>query len=1403
MLACNCKRDFCLKDPDIRMDGGSSAEPDYPELDAMDYRSEYSMMNDAHGSSNVGDVNNCHTLMVIIAGLPFFFPVTNRPVRNGEELLLSYGPHYWTGNQSPESLLSATFLQMKAMLNLSFQNKRDEIGRAADVRDGTARLDKSLADERAAADVVELLQRLNLCEDLAEQRMRAKEWVVELRDRLHQEGRGQAISGALERAEKSLARGDDLAEIFAKLKNTTERLSQDYKKRTRELQAQIKRSEEARRDAEERNAQLQQHIMALNNSSQQQASRVARMEVELRGDFQRHEELCKARRFLMKMELLERHTSRCGQCGLPYVKGPLAPHGEQQHFWHCRAENHDIAELVEEGEMLAQGQGFLLQKCLNLLSRDSEVCWFLFEVLCCLAKTFARLRPKHYSRRRQWNICWEETGDVVCPPRQSQQQQPRPLQGDRQTLQPPSKLLLPVKEDEVEPGELGPSELPRGGTKERESQQMAVDGAVDAPEVHAHAHAHAHAHTHEDEHKGEYCSAAGADCCRLTAAEGESNPPPMQQPTGWPAEDGSRPSSACDCIGSSCSNSSGGRSEAQESTNHDPQGGKRVCVCGGRDAWERAAKRLRCARGPVRGRSNAVKAEPPIDLDALILEAFEEDAVAANTDWVGWVLELGALRWSFTGKTEEERRKQLQAAAVTAVFCCLSCCGVCPPEGAHTALAAIEEQRRAVDVAALERDLARRRLLLQQIEALKDRRAAAALDAAHNGNGPSDRELQTETPEECELWREIHALSEAVKLQVSVHLNAWGQQLAHFIDTRYLRLEQYERVEMAKEERHRANQRSMQDMQEVDKYMTREQKALALREKRRELRPNYLRYFALRSRVGLFDDCVARIKYFAGLEGGNMPSAVNRTLAIIAQYAHVRPSTWEREVKGIRRPEVESLLQEIENAEDADRLLGKPLFEWAMDHWPQLRKIVDIGVHRAARKAKTQLAETEKKLEASQKEANSLRQQLEDLREELQRMRQQASRMPEQQRPLREQPFPQLTQQQPPQQQTQEVRQPGPLRPARAEEEAPLPAQSAKHERGGCAAPSEPNAEQDPGTHPTVGTRRQLRCDAGGPLLLLHCDGRSAHTVVQRGDFPRIPKEVRGDAVADSEGSAATVSRFLLPPTPFVFDPPIDLNKSGCLYGFLPVGRTDHFTVDVILRLPVLTSDGFRMVSLQPNASNRGYSQHGESRQQLVSVYDPLICTRVKEEGNGGSSRPSSGNQRRRFEQGRDGPYRCALLLGARYWTTSRGNTERVQRVDLGVGTAPPSSAPYGGGGPPPPPFEQFFPFFRRDVSETTPEKEAPFIRVTLRCQREVSVRSSREGQGQLPAMRVLPFINGEPVEPMTVPRMPDFYKICSIRGMPATAKRHNLVQVVDNAVELLSVRGRRKSFLVAFVLLP
>lgn len=54
-------------------------------------------------------------------------------------------------------------------------------------------------------------------------------------------------------------------------------------------------------------------------------------------------------------------------------------------------------------------------------------------------------------------------------------------------------------------------------------------------------------------------------------------------------------------------------------------------------------------------------------------------------------------------------------------------------EGAHKALAAIEAERREVDVERLERDLARRRALLKRVEELRDRQAAAAIRGAETG----------------------------------------------------------------------------------------------------------------------------------------------------------------------------------------------------------------------------------------------------------------------------------------------------------------------------------------------------------------------------------------------------------------------------------------------------------------------------------------------------------------------------------------------------------------------------------------------------------------------------------------------------------------------------------------------
>ncbi|CDJ40485.1 hypothetical protein, conserved [Eimeria tenella] len=92
---------------------------------------------------------------------------------------------------------------------------------------------------------------------------------------------------------------------------------------------------------------------------------------------------------------------------------------------------------------------------------------------------------------------------------------------------------------------------------------------------------------------------------------------------------------------------------------------------------------------------------------------------------------------------------------------------------------------------------------------------------------------------------------------------------------------------------------------------------------------------------------------------------------------------------------------------------------------------------------------------------------------------------------------------------------------------------------------------QDPSVNPAVRhyNPEPFHCDCRNlfaPLLLLYCEGSSAHTVLQRGDYPRIPKEVRDDTAIGGEGFHGGVFRYLLPPTPVVFEPPIDVNKSGC-----------------------------------------------------------------------------------------------------------------------------------------------------------------------------------------------------------------------------------------------------------------
>ncbi|XP_026194429.1 uncharacterized protein LOC34622906 [Cyclospora cayetanensis] len=1380
------EREFRMNDPDIRMDSCSTIEPDSPELDAMDYRSEYSMMNDANGSASISNGNNCHSLLVIIGGLPFFFPITNRPIRNGEELLLSYGPHYWTEAQSTEALLSSTYQLMTGLLTMAFENKRNVFDRNAHLEESNCRLVQSRADERAAEDVAELLARLHVCNDQGEQRKQAAAWLEELKKTLQREGRGYAVLEALDRAATSLASGADVAVTFADLKAATDTLTREYHQRTVELQQQVEKAEEARKSAEKESARLQLHLNAVNDSSQVQASRLAKLKLELQrmhaisqrhfvereritssrsihsddcpyakitellgvqglpihatgSDVQRHEDVCKARGYLLSMGFLDIHTSKCRQCGWPFVKGPLAPHGEEQHLWHCRGENNDIAELVEEGEELAKGQGFLLQRCLNILSRDSEICWFLFELLCCLAKTFARLVPKHKARNQQWQqLCLQE---AHC----SSQKQHRLLHGrpggqerQREACKPPlqqQEAHGPSQESEVEDGELEPDACHEGvHMADNQSTRMVKELATTTHCTDPHA--------------------------RDTT-----------------------PDSACVA------------STKQRSCS--------ACICAGRNNWERTTKRFRCGEGTTDSSSNTqrlprfsqhadafagygqVRSEASFDFDAMVLEAFEEDPVSRDTDWVGWLLELPVLRWTLTADTEAERRRQVHLLMCNfplllhAVFsvCCNNCLGFslipaslnrdnwlgefleavhqcleeveseCDAqratsettptmwisrffravEGAHVALSAIEAERKAVDVQALERHLAKRRCLLRKIEDLRDRRAAASMRAAQCGDSGIDDPMQNETAEECELWKAIYKLSEAVKTRVSVHLNAWGQQLAYFIDTRYLRLEQYERHEMWREERLRASRRKLQGFSEAERYMTSEQKALCFRNKRRETGGKYLRYFAFRTRMGEFDDCVDRVKYFAGLEGGNVSTAINKTLSLIADYAGVRPGTWDRDVKRRLQPELNSQLREISSAEEADRLLGKPLFERALEHWPQLRRLVDIGATRAVHAVQLQLSDTRKQLEQSRQQARRLQQQIKELHACMQRLQQTgptemtsgASQTDANAATLA--CVPQLVSgeeaclQHPEHAvllQDKRLLHQEYIATSQDGEGATQRHMRVKQEAGPATAAHERIiATQNPGTNPCT-------------LLQLYCEDRSAHTVIRRGDFPRVSKEIKDDVQDGSGDSRHAVFRYLLPPTPFVFEPPIDVNKSGCLHGYLPAGRNDHFTLDVVLRLPALTSTGSRIIALNSREGRgRRFYHPQDSNQQLTSIYDPLVCTR-------------------------ESPPEYAMLLSARYWIVPRGKYDRIQRVDLGMGMRIPSHAPSAA-----------------TSAGTQDGRAVPSLcdchRVTLKCTSE-SAGGCAEASS-MPAMRVVPFVNGVLQEPLMVPRMPDFYKICSI----------------------------------------
>ncbi|KAL8432600.1 hypothetical protein Efla_002832 [Eimeria flavescens] len=1421
------EEEFYTADPAIRMMNQDADVAEAPELDAMDFRNEYSMMNDATGTAPIliGDKcqNNCHSLLVFIAGIPLFFPVTTRVVRNGDELLLSYGPHYWTDVHSTENDLSSTYEVFRNTLKLALSNQASVINASAKLEENRIKLEDSKADEKANSEIAQLLEGLTINKERTEQdKAFVEQLVATLRRKLQLEGRGPGILAALDKAAKSLATGhfhllSPCLKSFSVLLQLTieEQSGCAYEGFVFDLSvasvltscAQVDQIVEARTTAEKANEQLQKQMVSLQHSMAQQARRIEHMQAELRRmnvtshkhliqaarivstrsfssqdcpyakvtelleirglslhltgeDIQRHERDCQAKRALQVMGILSDHIGKCNKCGWPFIKGFYDPQGEERHSWHCTADNLDISELLEEASEfgLVSGEGNLLEMYFNMLSRDSVLCMFLYELLCCLANTFARLGAKHRNRFAKWkqlqysqhaarNHRWQRGWQEVSRAQQELNQL------DRRGV-------------ELEEGEVEPGSCHTGGTLETEL--MAVEGRASVTAVSG------------GQHRGpSSCSVTGSDSgCLAAGTVGDScSNARLSDRTAYEeskcAATYEQQGEALGSNFSSANTTNFDRQSSSECTSYSVDNDRHgwACLCGGRGCGEVAAKRLRLETEQQLGHCAVTfppdlirKPELTLDVSACVLAQYDADQVDGETDWVGWLLDLPVLRWRIPGETEGERRRKVEELMfdfpllLRAVYdvCCNNCLGfelipsvlnegnwlgefletahgcledvekgsrstpalwmarfIRAVEAAHKALDEIERRRTAVDASRLEDALALRNRLRHDLEKLRDSRVAAGLRCGPQEKG-SFHDIQSE--EELKIQRQIEEQSKLVKNQVPFYLGAWKKQLAAFIDDRYSEI-----------------------------FMGR-----LGRDARGELLPPSKRQ-------------------------GSMPAAINSTLNLLATYKDVRPRTWEKDVKGVENPRLNALCEQLKTAKEKDDVLGETLFDQAMRCWPELGRVVGIGIERAM-SSMDEWPQAMSELEHSHHEKANLSRQVPEPSVALERVGQEHE--------------PSTTF-------------------ADRRVSASLYDGTVQVSLAGLfvhffSLPSgaflQPDGSADPATvaqKSPVGRSQGKRngdCSryksSAPPLLLLHCDGRTAHTVVQRGDFAKLPKEVTDDAADGALGSSVTVFRYLLPASPIFFDPPIDVKKSGCtssFLGHLPVGRTNNFTLDAVLRLPILATDGSGVLR---TTGGRQRHYRGSKPQQLGGfIYDPLVCTTIQQDNLirqdkqfGNSKRRGGLGRRNSFRSIEDAPAVCSLLLGARYTIPPGGDDRRIRHIELGVATRS-VAAPRFQEDAEAEPFEHFFSFFKRKVTDATTE------RVTLKCSEVIEDDGpSHRGAGQ-PSMKVVPFINGEELEPMIVPNMLDFLKISSIRGLSGPSEGHPSVQVVDKALEMLYLR--------------
>ncbi|KAL8442103.1 hypothetical protein Emag_006640 [Eimeria magna] len=445
------------------------------------------------------------------------------------------------------------------------------------------------------------------------------------------------------------------------------------------------------------------------------------------------------------------------------------------------AENNDISELIEEAESLATGEGNLLEVYFNMLSRDAVLCQFLYDLLCCLANTFARLSAKHRIHSEQWRqLRWSKHNG-----------------GKRRCLLNPHKALTRQAQEEEPDQELEEGELEPGSSQTKgasETRPVGSEGAApisfDGGSLHNDAKGvHESARASEARAKNSRGSTGddGTSYWRDQAGDSDSY---IKEGRGRRLDDvaseasGTSSSSACSIT---AGDTDGGFTAGLE-RKEDFQ--KPACLCGGGVCGNLGVKGIGPAgemgRGgrPVESSGGSIGPELPFDIATCVLEHYEADPVDKTTDWVGWLLQLPVLKWRVPGESEEEKRKKvgqlmfdfpLLLHAVFAV-CCNNCLGfaLIPPalnennwlgeflesahmcleelerrsrstpalwvarfvravEASHKALDALEEKRSAADVLRVKNALALRSVLSRRLEALRNRRVAAGLfDESHD-----------------------------------------------------------------------------------------------------------------------------------------------------------------------------------------------------------------------------------------------------------------------------------------------------------------------------------------------------------------------------------------------------------------------------------------------------------------------------------------------------------------------------------------------------------------------------------------------------------------------------------------------------------------------------------------------